>query len=125
VSHSIVLGSADQPLRGRDYEEQIVQTYYLSNTVLSQDLTEIVNGLRQLLDLKRVQQLNSQNAIVIRDTPDKLALAAKIIHDVDNAKPEVVIQVEVLKARRDKVNQLGINPAGSATLSYTPPSDSS
>jgi general secretion pathway protein D len=125
VTQNIVMVIPDQPQKRRDYEEQIVQTYYLSNTVLSQDLTEIVNGLRQLLDLKRVQQLNSQNAIVIRDTPDKLALAAKMIHDVDNAKPEVVIQVEVLQARRDKVHQLGIDPGSAATLSYTPPSDSS
>ena len=38
----------------------------------------MVNGLRVLLDLHRLQQVNAQNAIVIRDTPDKLLLAAKI-----------------------------------------------
>jgi len=43
-------------------------------------MTEIVTGLRQLLDLKRIQQVNSQNAVIIRDTPDKLAIAEKIIH---------------------------------------------
>jgi len=125
VTQNIVFVIADQPQKRRDYEEQVVQTYYLSNTVLPQDLTEIVTGLRQLLDLKRIQQLNAQNAIIIRDTPDKLALAEKIIHDVDNAKPEVVIQVEVLQARRDKVHQLGIQPGSSATLTYAPPSSSS
>jgi len=125
VTQNIVFVIPDQPQKRRDYEEQIVQTYYLSNTVLPQDLTEIVTGLRQLLDLKRVQQLNAQNAIIIRDTPDKLALAEKIIHDVDNAKPEVVIQVEVLQARRDKVHQLGITPDSTATLTYAPPSSSS
>jgi general secretion pathway protein D len=125
VTQNIVFVIADQPQKRRDYEEQVVQTYYLSNTVLPQDLTEIVTGLRQLLDLKRIQQLNAQNAIIIRDTPDKLALAEKIIHDVDNAKPEVVIQVEVLQARRDRVHQLGIQPGSSATLTYAPPSSSS
>lgn len=125
VTQNIVFVIPDQPQKRRDYEEQVVQTYYLSNTVLPQDLTEIVTGLRQLLDLKRIQQLNSQNAIIIRDTPDKLALAEKIIRDVDNAKPEVVIQVEVLQARRDKVHQLGIQPGSSATLTYAPPNSSS
>ena len=38
--------------------------------VQPQDLTEIVTGLRLLLDLKRIQQINSQNAIIVRDTPD-------------------------------------------------------
>src|SRR5438445_5994970 len=72
-----------------------------------------------------IHQLNSKNPHFIRDTHEKLALAAKIIHDVDNAKPKVLIQVEVLQARRDKVHQLGIYPGSTATLSYTPPSDSS
>jgi general secretion pathway protein D len=125
VTQNIVFVIPDQPQKRRDYEEQVVQTYYLSNTVLPQELTEIVTGLRQLLDLKRIHQLNAQNAIIIRDTPDKLALAEKILHDVDNAKPEVVIQVEVLQARREKVLQLGIEPGSTATLAYAPPSSSS
>ena len=56
----------------------MVKTFYLSNTVQSQDLTEIVTGLRQVLNLTKVQQLNSQNAIIVRDTPDKLAIARKV-----------------------------------------------
>src|SRR5262249_46212013 len=105
----------------RDYEESLVKTFYFSNTVQPQDLTEILTGLRQLLDLKRVQQVNSQNAIVIRDTPDKLAVAEKIINDVDKAKSEVVVQVQVVEARVDKVRKLGINPGTTASIAVVPP----
>ena len=91
VTENIIFVIPDQPQKRRDYEEQVVKTFYVSNTVQPQDLTEILTGLRQLLDLKRVQQLNSQNAIIIRDTPDKLLLAEKIIRDIDKAKPEVVV----------------------------------
>ena len=87
----------------------------------AQDLTEIVTGLRQLLDLKRIQQLNAQNAIIIRDTPDKLAIAEKMIRDIDKAKPEVVIQVQVLEARLDKMRNLGILPRQSASIRIVPP----
>ena len=59
----------------------MVETFYLSNTVQSQDLTEIANGLRQVLNLTKVQQLNSQNAIIVRDTPDKLAIARRLLKD--------------------------------------------
>src|SRR5215831_10447176 len=100
VTQNIVFVIADQPQKRRDYEEQVVQTYYLSNTVLPQDLTEIVTGLRQLLDLKRIQQLNSQNAIIVRDTPDKLALAEKMIGDIDKAKPEVMVHVSLAQPGR-------------------------
>ena len=95
VTENIIFVIPDQPQKRRDYEEQVIKTFYLSNTVQPQDLTEIVTGLRQLLDLKRIQQLNSQNAIIVRDTPDKLLLAEKMIRDIDKAKPEVVVQVEV------------------------------
>jgi len=125
VTQNIILVAPDQPQKRRDYEEQVVQIFYLSNTTLPQDMTEIVTGLRQLLDLKRIQQVNSQNALLIRDTPDKLAIVEKIIRELDNAKPEVVIQVEVLQARHDRVHELGIAPDSTATISFVNPDSSS
>src|SRR6266849_1119751 len=74
VTENIIFVIPDQPAKRRDYEENVVRTFYLANTVQPQDLTEIVTGLRQLLDLTRIFQINSQNAIIIRDTPDKIAL---------------------------------------------------
>jgi general secretion pathway protein D len=121
VTENIIYVVPDQPQKRRDYEEQMVKTFYLSNTVQAQDLTEIVTGLRQLLDLKRIQQLNAQNAIIIRDTPDKLEIAAKMIRDIDKAKPEVVIQVQVLEARLDKMRNLGILPGTTASIAVVPP----
>jgi len=120
VTENIIFVVPDQPQKRRDYDEEIVKTFYLSNTVQPQDLTEIVTGLRQMLDLKRIQQLNSQNAIILRDTPDKLAVAEKIIRDADLAKPEVVIQVEVLQARSDRLRDLGILPGQSASVTINP-----
>ena len=120
VTENIIFVIPDQPQKRRDYEEEIVKTFYLSNTVQAQDLTEIVTGLRQLLDLKRLQQVNSQNAIIVRDTPDKVALAGKMIADIDKAKPEVVIQVEVLQARTDRLRDLGILPGQTVSASISP-----
>jgi general secretion pathway protein D len=121
VTENIIFVVPDLPQKRRDYEEQVVRTFYLSNTVLPQDLTEIVTGLRQILDLKRLIQLNAQNAILIRDTPDKLAIAEKMIGDIDKAKPEVVIQVQVLEARVDKMRNLGILPGQTASIGVVPP----
>src|SRR5271163_3281193 len=121
VTENIIYVIPDQPQKRRDYEEQVVRTFYLSNTVQAQDLTEIVTGLQQLLDLKRIQQLNAQNAIIIRASPDQLAIAEKMIRDIDKAKPEVVIQVQVLEARLDKMRNLGILPGQSASIGVVPP----
>ena len=120
VTENIIMVIPDSTQKRRDYEEQVLRTFYLSNVVVAQDLTEITTGLRQLLELKHIQQVNAQNAIIIRDTPDKLALADKIIHDIDRAKPEVIIQVEVLQARLDKLRNLGIVPGQSASIAINP-----
>jgi general secretion pathway protein D len=93
--------------------------------VQSQDLTEIANGLRQVLNLTKVQQLNSQNAIIVRDTPDKLAIARKLLKDIDKSKPEVVIQVEVLSASTDRLRDFGVLPGQSASIQFTPPGTTS
>src|SRR6202790_3877019 len=121
VTENVIFVYPDQPAKRRDYEENVVQTFYLSNTVQAQELTEVVTGLRQLLDLKRIFQINGQNAIVIRDSPDKLAIAGKMITDIDKAKPEVVIQVQVVEARVDKARNLGIAPGQTASIAVVPP----
>jgi general secretion pathway protein D len=120
MTSNIIFVASDQQQKRKDYEELVVKTFYVSNTIAAQDLTEIVNGLRQVLELRRIQQINAQNAIMIRDTPDRLLLAEKIIRDIDKAKPEVVVQVSVLQARRDRMRDLGITPGSSAVLAFTP-----
>jgi general secretion pathway protein D len=125
MTENIILVFPDQPQKRRDYEEQVMRTFYLSNTVQPQELTEVVTGLRQLLDLKRIQQLNARNAIVIRATPGQLALAEKFIQDIDTAQPEVVVQVSVLEARVDKMRNLGILPGQTASVTVVPPGTTS
>jgi general secretion pathway protein D len=125
VTENIIFVVPDQPQKRRDYEEQMIKTFYLSNVANPQDLTEVITGLRQLLDLKRLQQINSQNAIMIRDTPDKLYLAGKMIQDIDKAKPEVVVQVEVLEARTDRLRNLGILPGQNASIAINTNSSTS
>jgi general secretion pathway protein D len=120
ITENIILVYPDQATKRKENEEEVLKTFYLSNTVTPQDLTEIVTGLRQFFDLKRIQQLNSQNAIIVRATPDVITLIGKVLDDVDKAKPEVIIQVEVLEARTDRLRNLGITPGQSASITINP-----
>jgi general secretion pathway protein D len=120
VTENIVMIIPDTTQKRRDYDEQIVRTFYLSNVTIPQDLTEITTGLRGLLDLKKLQQVNAQNAIIVRDTPDKLALIDKILKDIDKAKPEVIIQVEILQASTDNLKNLGILPPQNISATINP-----
>ena len=120
MTSNVILIAPDNPQKRRDIEDEEVKTFYLSNTLTPQDLTEVVSSLRQLLDLRRISQMNSQNAIVVRDTPDKIKLAAKIIDDIDKARPEVLIHVQVLTASINRLRDLGLLPGQSITLAFNP-----
>src|SRR5258708_5455296 len=121
VTENTIFIIQDTAQKHRDYDETVVRTFYLSNITQPQDLTDIANGLRQVAEIKKIQQLNSQNAIIVRDTPDKIAIAEKLINDIDKARPEVVIQVEVLSASTERRGDLGMNPGQSASIAFNPP----
>ena len=107
----------NNPQKHRDLDEQAVQTFYLSNPSQQTDANEIFTALRQLLPQEiKSFFVPSQNAIVIRGTRDELTLAAKVLGDLDRARPEVVVDVAILEVNRDKIRKLGITLPQSVTL---------
>lgn len=120
VTNNIILVAPDNLQKRRDLEDEEVQTFYLHNDLTPQDLTEAANIIRSVLDIQKLQQVNSAHAIVVRASPDKLMLASKIIDSIDKAKPEVVIQVDVLQASVDRLHDLGLLPGQSVVLQFTP-----
>ena len=78
-------------------------------------MQDLVNILRTLLDTQRLQQFPSQQAIVVRGTPDQIAMAEKLIDDLDKSRPEVVVEVAIMQVKRDKLRNLGIPPPTSAS----------
>jgi general secretion pathway protein D len=87
----------------------VAQTFYLTNVSQQNDANEIMVALRNLLDpTVKIYLVNSQNAIVVRATPDELILAEKLINDLDRTRSEVIVDVAVLEVSRDKLRNLGI-----------------
>jgi general secretion pathway protein D len=91
-----------------ELDAQAVQTFYLSNTSQTNDLNDIQTALRNVLTNAKLYAVPSQNAIVMRATPDELLLARKLIDDLDKARPEVVVDVAVLEVNRSHERNLGI-----------------
>jgi general secretion pathway protein D len=120
VSSNIILVLPDSQGKRKEQEEQVLQKIYLQHTQTPQEITEIANALQQMLELRHVQALPRDNAILIRDTPAKLLLASKLVHDSDRGKAEVVVQISVLQVRRDRARSLGIQPGGRTTLAFNP-----
>ena len=91
-----------------------MQTFYLSNA----DVGETIDLLRLVVDIRRLGALTATRAISIKDTPERLAAAAKLIAAIDKARPEVVIEVELLEVDRQRFREYGLQFAspGSAGI---------
>jgi general secretion pathway protein D len=116
VTPNTIFVAADNPAKRKELEQSVVKTFYLSNLSQPTELQDVVNAVRTVLEVSRIQQLASQQAIVMRGTPDQILLAEKIVHDIDKAPPEVVVEIVVMQVSRDKVKNLGINPPSSASV---------
>jgi len=97
----------DTPAKRREYEEEVVRTFYLSNA----DLKETVDLLRIVIDARKISSVAGTNAIALKDTPERVAAAAKLINAIDKARPEVVIEVEVLEVDRGRLKEYGVQIA--------------
>lgn len=97
----------DTPAKRREYEEAIVRTFYLSNA----DLKETIDVLRVVIDIRQISPITATNSLSIKDTPERIAAAAKLIAAIDKARPEVVIEVELLEVDRTRLRDYGLQVA--------------
>src|SRR5271156_4825352 len=116
VTPNTIFVAQDTPAKRKELEQNVIKTFFLSNLSQPPELQDVVNAMRTILEVSRIQQLPSQGAIVVRGTPDQLALAQKLVDDLDKAKPEVLIEVAVMQVSRDKAHTLGINPPTSVSV---------
>src|SRR5438045_7929649 len=120
VTANTIFVAADNPAKRKELEQSVIKTFYLSNLSQPHELQDVVNALRQILEIQRIQPLPSEGAIVVRGTPDQVALAKKLVGDLDRSNPEVVVDVAVLQISKDKKRTLGVNPPTSATVQLQP-----
>src|SRR5256885_999896 len=116
VTPNTIFVAQDNPAKRKDLEQSVIKPFYLANRSQPTELQDVVNALRQILEISRIQPLPSQGALVVRGTPDQIALAEKLVGDLDKARSEVIVDVAVMQVSRDKARTLGINPPTSATV---------
>jgi len=100
--HSIIIAQ-DTPQNRRTYEDLVIQTFFLANS----EVKEMLTILRSLIDARKIAVNDQLNAIILRDTVDKVKVAERIIESNDKAKAEVVIDVELLQINSGRLRELG------------------
>jgi general secretion pathway protein D len=100
--HSIIIAQ-DTPQNRRTYEDLVIQTFFLSNS----EVKDMLTILRSLIDARKIATNEQLNAIILRDTVDKVKVAERIIESNDKAKAEVVVDVELLQINSNRLRELG------------------
>jgi general secretion pathway protein D len=97
LSENTIFVTVDNPTKRREYAEQVVKVFYLSNVTAPQEMQEMLTVLRTVVDVQKVFSFTSQNALIVRAEADTMALVEKLIADLDKARPEVIIDVMVME----------------------------
>jgi len=126
LSPNAILVAQDNPTKRRDFEDLMVKVFYLTNITAAQDLNEIAAAVRGVTDIRRLYTCAAQNAIIVRGTVDQVALAEKLIQDMDKPKAEVVVEVVVMETSRKRTRDLAATVASGTTaglstaIAFTP-----
>lgn len=106
----------DTAAKRREYAEEMIQTFYIGNA----DIKETIDMLRVVADARAVSPVTGTSSIAIRDTPERLQAVGRLIAAIDKARPEVVIDVEILEVDRGRLREYGLQVASPGSAGITP-----
>jgi len=108
LNENSVLIYPNTAAKTKDYQETVVKSFYLVNTEAKQ-AQALIKSMIKSKDIFIDEKLN---LVVVKDTPDGIRLAEKLIESLDLALPEVMLEVEVLEVSRTRMMNLGIEYPG-------------
>jgi len=110
ISSNTILVVPDNAANHREFDDLMVKTIYLENPVKASDRNQITAALKSVLGLQKVVDNPDVNAIIVADTPAKVTAAEKLIRNLDHGKAEVLVEVAIVEADRDRLKDLGLSP---------------
>ncbi len=120
VTDNTIFVAQNTPSKRRDLDEQAVQTFYLTNAWQQNDLNDVATAIRNVMPTAKAFPVQSQNAIVMRGTPDELLLAQQLIDNLDKPRGEVVVDIAVLEVSKNWEKTLGMQWPSSVGLTLQP-----
>jgi general secretion pathway protein D len=120
VTGNTIFVAQNSRTKRQELDEQAVETFYLTNAWQQNDLNDVSTALRNVMPNAKAYPVQSQNAIVMRGTPDELLLAQKLIDDLDKARGEVVVDIAVLEVSKNWERTLGLEWPSSVGVALQP-----
>jgi general secretion pathway protein D len=100
----------------KDYQEMVVRTFFLTNA----EAKSVANTLKTIVKSHDIVVDDKLNMIIVRDSPEAIKIAEKLVALQDVADPEVMLEVEVLEVQRNRLQDLGIQWPASLTVTPMP-----
>jgi type II secretory pathway component GspD/PulD (secretin) len=100
----------DTSEKRRQYDAMVLRTVLLPNSATNDQMTEVFRVVRDIAEISHADLDTSSRSITIRDTPEKVELAAKLISQLDLPSSEVILEIEILEVDRNLARNLGIAP---------------
>ena len=96
-----------------EYDDMDIRTFQISNA----DIKYLAGLLRTMLRLKEISADEKTGILFVRDTPENLRIAERLIASYDVPDPEIMLEVEVLEVTHARNSNLGVVPPGGITVS--------
>mgnify|MGYP001037854454 CR=1 FL=1 len=109
IDERTVIIVPDNVQKRMQYELNAIRTFYLSNVDASEIQMRLTQMVKTQYKVPSIQVDKSLNSVTIRDTPQAVALAEKLLRSWDKAKGEVLIDIEIMEVNRIRLNKLGID----------------
>lgn len=116
LAPALIFVTTDTQQKRKEYGVQAEQTFALPASVAPEEMTEALRLVREITGASRVSLDTSNRSITVRDSLDKLALAGTLIRNLERARNEVLLEIELLEVDRGKAEKLGITPPASTNL---------
>ena len=123
VNSLLLFVTPDTQEKRRQYGLQAEQTFLLPSSVAPDEMTELLRLLREITGTVHIDLDTKSRIITMRDSPERLALASQIIRQVERARGELMLEIELLEVDRNKAQQLGITPPASTQAFLISPND--
>lgn len=116
LNDNTILVYPNTPQKLKDYQTLMVRSFYLANA----DAKQVSATIKTILKTKDLVVNEKLNLIIMRDTPEAVRLAEKLVALEDIGEAEVMLEVEVMELKRTRLMELGIRWPDQLTLSVTP-----
>ncbi|MEO8598497.1 MAG: secretin N-terminal domain-containing protein [bacterium] len=104
ISDNTVFIYQNTPPKIKEYQDLKIRSFHLTNA----DPKQILTMIKTLLKTKDIFVHDKTNSIIMRDTPEAIQLAEKMVHDQDIAEPEVMLELEVIEISRSRLSEIGL-----------------